>query len=114
MNKILLIAKREFLTTVANKGFVFGLFLMPVLIGLAVLLGPRLLDAMRSPQVVGRVAVIDSTGKVLPVLRSTLSLPAIEERRQAEARRAPADVPGGERMASSAAERGFAPAPDLT
>ena len=114
MNKILLIAKREFLTTVANKGFIFGLFLMPVLIGLAVVLGPRLLGAMRSPQVVGRVAVIDSTGKVLPVLRSTLSLSAIQERRQADARRALADVPGGERVASSAAERGFAPAPELT
>ena len=52
MNKILLIAQREFLTTVANKGFIFGLFLMPALIGVAVLVGPRLMGTMRSPQVV--------------------------------------------------------------
>ena len=114
MNKILLIAQREFLTTVANKGFIFGLFLMPALIGVAVLVGPRLLGAMRPPQVVGRVAVIDPTGQVLPVLRSTLSHAAIQERREAEARRALADVPGGERAAASPAVRGFAPAPDLT
>ena len=114
MNKILLIAKREFLTTVANKGFIFGLFLMPALIGLGVLFGPRLLGAMRSPQVVGRVAVIDPTGQVLPVLRSTLSSSAIQERRDANARRALADVPGGERVAASPAARGFAPVPNLT
>jgi len=114
MNKILLIARREFLTTVVNKGFIFGLFLMPALLGLAVLFGPRLLGAMRSPQVVGRIAVIDPTGQVLPVLRSTLSLSAIQERRQAEARRALATVPGGERVASSPATREFTPAPDLT
>ena len=114
MNKILLIARREFLTTVANKGFIFGLFLMPALLGLAVLFGPRLLGAMRSPQVVGRVAVMDPTGQVLPVLRSTLSVAAIQERRQAETRRALAAVPGAERVASTPAAREFTPAPDLT
>ena len=112
MNKILLIAKREFFTTVANKGFIFGLFLMPALIGVAVLVGPRLLGAMRSPQVVGRVAVIDPTGQVLAVLRTALSPAAIQERREAEAQRALADVPGGQQAAASPALRGFAPAPD--
>ena len=77
MNKILLIAQREFVTTVANKGFMFGLFLMPAIIALGVLFGPRLLGTMRAPQVVGTVAVIDPTGRVLPVLRSTLSVSAI-------------------------------------
>jgi ABC-2 type transport system permease protein len=113
MNKILLIAQREFLTTVANKGFIFGLFLMPVLIGVAVLIGPRLVGTMRSPQVVGRVAVVDPTGQVLPVLRSTLSPAAIQERRQAEAMRALAAVSGGEGIPSSPAATAFAPAPDL-
>lgn len=114
MNKILLIARREFMTTVANKGFIFGLFLMPALLGLAVLFGPRLVGAMRSPQIVGTVAVIDPTSRVLPVLRSTLSVSAIQERREANARRALADVPGAERAAASPAVRGFAPAPNLT
>jgi ABC-type Na+ efflux pump permease subunit len=114
MNKILLIAKREFVTTVANKGFVFGLFLMPALIALGVLFGPRLLGAMRPPQVTGTVAVIDPTTRVLPILRSTLSAAAIQERRQADAKRALANLPGAENAASSPMVRGFAPAPNLT
>ena len=48
MNKILLIARREFLTTISNRGFLFGLFIMPLLIGVAVLVGPRLLAASPS------------------------------------------------------------------
>ena len=87
MNKILLIAQRDFLTTISNKGFLFGLFIMPLLIAVAVLLGPRILNASRSPQVVGRVAVMDPTGRVLPELRRTLSTPAIETRRKENARR---------------------------
>ena len=90
MNKILLIAQRDFLTTVSNKGFLFGLFILPLLIGVAVLFGPRLLSASRSPQVTGRVAVIDPTGQVLPELRSTLSRlgdhSATRGERQADAR----------------------------
>jgi hypothetical protein len=76
----LLIAQRDFLTTVSNKGFLFGLFILPLMIGLALLVGPRLLSAARSPQVVGRVVVMDPTGQVLPELRSTLSTSAIKTR----------------------------------
>ena len=115
MNKIWLIAQRDFLTTVSNKGFLFGLFIMPLMIGLAVLFGPRLLSATRSPQVVGRVAVMDPTGQVLPELRSTLSVSAIKARQEENARRALADVPEANR---AMAERGMQAAqgsvPDLT
>ena len=45
MNKIWLIAQRDFLTTISNRGFLFGLFILPLLIGVAVLVGPRLLSA---------------------------------------------------------------------
>ena len=115
MNKILLIAQREFLITVSNKGFLFGLFILPLMLGVAVFFGPRLLSASRSPQVVGRVAVIDPTGQVLPELRSTLSTSAIETRQEENARRALADVPETNR---AFAERGIRAAmgsiPDLT
>lgn len=115
MNKILLIAKREFVTTVANKGFIVGLFLMPALIAVLVVAGPRLLTTLRSPQVVGRVAIVDPTGGVAPLLRSTVSPSAIESRREAEAARAMANVPGGEQASRFGEVREiFAPVPQLT
>ena len=115
MNKILLIAKREFVITVANKGFIFGLFLMPALIAVGVVVGPRLLTTLRSPQVVGRVAIVDPTGRVAPLLHTTVSASAIEARREAESKRAMANVPGGEQASRFGEVRGiFAPVPQLT
>ena len=52
MNKIWLIAQRDFLTTVSNKGFLFGLFILPLMIGLALLVGPRLLSELVTFQLV--------------------------------------------------------------
>jgi ABC-type Na+ efflux pump permease subunit len=100
VSKILLVAQREFLITVSNKGFLFGLIIMPVLIGLLIIAGPRFRDAMRSPRVVGHVAVIDPTAQVLPALRATLAPSAIEARRVDAARRAMASLPGGDQLAS--------------
>ena len=47
MKKIGLIARREFLATVANKGFIIGLLIMPALIALACVIGPRLIERQR-------------------------------------------------------------------
>ena len=104
MNKILLIAQRDFVTTISNRGFLFGLFILPLMIGAALFFGPRLLSASRSPQVVGRIVVMDSTGQVLPELRSTLSVSAIKTRQEENAKRALADVPEANR---AMAERGI-------
>ena len=115
MNKILLIAQRDFLTTVSNKGFLFGLFILPLMIGLALLVGPRLLSASRSPQVVGRVVVMDPTGQVLPELRSTLSTSAIKARQEENKRRALAAVPEATRaMAERGNQATPGSVPDLT
>ena len=113
MKRILLVAEREFVTTISNKGFLFGLLIMPALIAAAVLIGPRIIN-MRSPQVVGRVAVVDPTGQVLPRLRSTLLPSAIETRREEGARRAMAIVPGGDRLPPDAVRRAIGTVPDLT
>ena len=86
MNRILLIAQREFVTTVSNKGFLLGLFIMPALVAAFLVLGPRILSA-RSPAVRGTVAVIDPTGRVLPELRTSLAPAAIEKRRAENGRR---------------------------
>jgi ABC-type Na+ efflux pump permease subunit len=115
MNKILLIARREFLITISSKGFLFGLLIMPLLIAVGVLVGPRLISANRSPQVVGRVAVMDPTGQVLPTLRSTLSTSAIETRRAENVRRTLADVPEANRAIAERAMQGtLGTVPNLT
>jgi ABC-type Na+ efflux pump permease subunit len=113
MNKILLVARREIVTTVGNKGFLIGLFIMPALLALLVVVGPRLMTA-RSPQVVGRVAVVDPTGRVLPLLRTTLAPAEIEARRADSFRRATAAVPGSGRGAAEAMQRAIGPVPNLT
>jgi len=115
MRKILLIAQREFLITVSNKGFLFGLFILPLMLGAALFFGPRLLSASRSPQVVGRVAVMDPTGQVLPELRSTLSTSAIKTRQEENARRQLADVPEANRaFAEQGIRAAMGSVPDLT
>jgi ABC-type Na+ efflux pump permease subunit len=115
MKKILLIAQRDFVTTLSNRGFLFGLFIMPLLIAVGLLFGPRLLNASRSPQVVGHVAVMDPTGSVLPELRSTLSPSAIETRRAENNRRMLADVPEANRgMVERGLQAGMRTVPRLT
>ena len=115
MNKIWLIAQRDFLTTISNRGFLFGLFILPVMIGLALFFGPRLLNASRSPQVAGRVVVMDPTGQVLPELRSTLSVSAIKARQEENVRRTLADVPEANRaMAEQGIRAAQGSVPNLT
>jgi ABC-2 type transport system permease protein len=94
MKKIGLIARREFLATVGNKGFIIGLLIMPAIIGLAALIGPRLANA-RSPQVKGAVAVVDPTGRVAGELKAVIAPAAIEARRLENARRAFAQAAPG-------------------
>jgi ABC-type Na+ efflux pump permease subunit len=86
LRKIRLVAKRDFVATVATKGFVFGLLIVPAMFAVIAVVGPRIVNA-RSPQVVGDVVLIDPTGRVAPELRETLTPAAIEARRTAEARR---------------------------
>jgi ABC-2 type transport system permease protein len=94
MKKIGLIARREFLATVGNKGFVIGLLIMPVILGVVALIGPRLANA-RSPQVTGAVAVVDPTGRVAGELKAVIAPAAIEARRLENARRAVAQAAPG-------------------
>ena len=107
MQRIWLVAHRDFTATVSSKGFLIGLLVMPILIVLFVVVGPRILSS-RSPHVVGQVAVIDPTGAVIPELRVALDRRVIAERRAKAA-------PGG----NGAPQGGQGPAgpdsiPDLT
>ena len=112
MKRILLIAQREFMATVSNRGFLIGLFIFPALIALFLLAGPRLLSVASQPRVVGRVAVIDPSGRVTPMLRSTLDASAIEARRRENAMRTMRGMPGG--VSDAVVQRAVGRVPDLT
>ena len=71
MKRIRLVAAREFVTTVSNKGFIIGLLIMPALAFLLIRVAPKIVNS-RSPEVHGDIAVIDPTGQVMPELRKVL------------------------------------------
>jgi ABC-2 type transport system permease protein len=81
MQRIWMVAARDFTATVSGKGFLLGLLLMPVLIVVLAVLGPRILNS-RSPDIVGQVAVVDPTGAVSSGLREALAPEAIAARRR--------------------------------
>ena len=83
MTRILQVALRDFLATVATKGFVFGLLVVPAIIGLLAIVGPRIFndDAYR---IRGEYAVIDPTGVVFPELRAALEPEAVARQRREE------------------------------
>jgi ABC-2 type transport system permease protein len=72
MSKVWQIAVREFAATVFTKGFIIGLLIFPTIVALGVAFGPRLFGD-RDFSVAGQIAIIDSTGKVLPELRSVVT-----------------------------------------
>ncbi|MEJ2110291.1 MAG: ABC transporter permease [Acidobacteriota bacterium] len=92
MRKIFLIAKREFIATVATRAFVIGLLILPAMIGLFALIGPHLFNP-DDFQLKGELAVIDPTGQVLPELRDIYDPEKIVARRKAEAARALETMP---------------------
>jgi ABC-type Na+ efflux pump permease subunit len=80
--KVVLVAGREFMAAVTNKGFLIGILIMPAMFAILVAAMPRLMTASGRQQVRGEVAVVDPTGRILPALRESLSAKAIEARRQ--------------------------------
>jgi ABC-2 type transport system permease protein len=114
MRRVGLVARREFIAAVMNRGFVIGLLLMPALIAVVVAVFPRLLNE-RVQAVRGEVAVIDPTGQVASALRENLAPAAIAARRLASAKRALENTPEVVRDASSnAMQRAIGAAPELT
>lgn len=92
MRNILCIAKREFIATVATKAFIIGLFVLPAIIVIFALIGPRLFNP-KNFQVRGELAVIDPTGRVAPELQKTYDPARIAARRKEEAQKTLAAVP---------------------
>lgn len=80
MNKILLVAQREFLATAATKAFIVGILVTPVIIGIMVVVMPILMKD-RAPAIEGELALIDRSGKVAPGVQAHLAPAAIAARR---------------------------------
>jgi len=65
MNRILRVAKRDYLASVKTKGFIIGLVLAPVLMGggfIGILLMESRVDTQDK-----RIGVLDHSGRVVPV-----------------------------------------------
>jgi ABC-2 type transport system permease protein len=118
MKRVWLVAQREFLAAVMNKGFVIGLLVMPVVVGLLIMVMPRLMRAQGS-QIRGEVAVIDPTGQIFDGLRAALTQEAITKRRTDVARRALENAPAPVRdvageSSNAAIEQAMGAVPALT
>jgi len=67
MNKIAVIARREYQAMVATKAFLIGLAMMPVLMGGGILL-PSLLKGIETPKD-RKIAIVDGTGQLFGMIK---------------------------------------------
>ena len=81
MRKLFHVAWREFVTTVATKGFIIGVLLTPVLMALFMLVMPALMNET-GPPIEGEILLRDPTGVVFPAVRDYLAPEAMAERRR--------------------------------
>ncbi|MBS0188175.1 MAG: ABC transporter permease [Planctomycetes bacterium] len=80
MGKVFIIAWKEFLATVATKGFILGMLIPPFIMGVAFTLMPLLMNK-KAPTVYGHIAVIDRSGVVAPRIVQAFTPEAVEARR---------------------------------
>ena len=79
MKRIFWIAWREFLATVATKGFIIGILVMPIIMAVMIFVMPILLDDT-PPRVEGELVVLDSTGVVIEDIARWLEPEAVARR----------------------------------
>jgi len=102
MRKILHVAQREFLATAGTKAFIFGILVTPLVIGVLILLVPRM-SIQDPPAIAGSVAVIDPSGQVAAGLAAYLEPARVEERRREAYQRLQEAMPPALRSASGMA-----------
>jgi ABC-2 type transport system permease protein len=88
LQRIGLIAARDYKAAISSRAFLVGLLVLPVLLVVFAVLVPRILNSP-SPQVIGEVALIDSTGKVAPELQHAIVPEEIARRRAVESEQSP-------------------------
>ncbi|MCC6906593.1 MAG: ABC transporter permease [Phycisphaerales bacterium] len=75
--KTLLVAQREYKSTVMTKAFIFGAIVFPIIIWTAAILIPALVRT-ETPQLAGTVAIMDGTGVVSDSFKHALNPDTIE------------------------------------
>jgi len=85
MMRILQIAWREFQATAITKGFIFGAFVVPILMIGLILVLILLMAQEKIPEVKGEVAIVDSTELVAPEIAERLSKEALLEKQRERA-----------------------------
>jgi ABC-2 type transport system permease protein len=117
MTKVFLIAKREFLATVATRAFIIGLLILPAMIAVFVLIAPRIFSN-KNYQVRGELLVIDPTGRIATEMRKAFDSAKIALRREEEARTALSNMPKEARQLTNKAiggsiARAMGPIPEI-
>jgi len=107
MKKMLYVAGREFAATVTTKGFVFGILITPLLMGVLIFLMPRIM-LKAPPKIEGQVVVIDPTGTVAQGLAAYLTPERFVERREKTKRDIEAATPAVFRRQVAASSAGDA------
>ena len=79
-SKILHVAWRELVSTVATKGFIIGVLLTPVIIGAMILILPLIINPA-PPKIDGELAIVDPTGQVAAGVREALAPEELARRR---------------------------------
>lgn len=85
MNRVFLVAWREFQSVVFTRGFVLGVILTPVFIGIAIG-AVALVSQLDGPKVAGRLAVVDASGLLEPGVRQQFSPESAKEDEEAAAK----------------------------
>lgn len=121
VGKILHVARREFISTALTKGFIIGMAMPLVVLGIITLLMPLLIGGP-APKVTGELAVIDPTGLVAPRLQAEWTPEAVARRHAADTEQlqeAMEDLPapvgaGAQGQMDAAVEMALGAAPDIT
>ena len=117
MRRILHVAFRDFLATVATKGFIIGLLITPAIGASVALLAPRLFND-NAYRIEGEYAVIDPTGVVYSEMAAALDPEVVARRRMDEFRRGLDEAPQVVRQMAETAVQGsmeeaLGPAPNV-
>ena len=103
--KVFHVAMREFLATVATKGFIIGILIMPAIVTVMIFVFPRLIKET-PPKIEGEVAVIDPTGEVAAGLREYLRPERIVARREEQKKKIDEAMPEALKTMTDASPQG--------
>ncbi len=122
MTKVLHVAWRELVSTVATKGFIIGVLITPIIVGAMILVLPLLINPS-PPKIDGELAIVDPTGEVTGGVRDYLSPEAIARRRAdfevkidelvPEPMKGLTDEPGAQAAIEQALDAAIGDAPDI-